>query len=252
MGATTLRECTTALCDIRAALTKANIRALAEYAVNTAEHRYLSYICSRQGSAAYMERLLARGLGILALLKFCPSCAVSVERVLELLPPLKPRRYSAASSPLETPGKVRFILNVDAGLALDPPGHAGAGVGRLGRGRVRHMQRVRIECEASGTTHQADPPAGVLARSILAAKQHPGLPRVLLYKEVNAAGNFHPPADPAVPFIMIGPGTGIAPFLGFLSHRHDQRRGPGRRVRRDLALLWEPEREEGRALPGRA
>ncbi|GIF08380.1 bifunctional nitrate reductase/sulfite reductase flavoprotein subunit alpha [Actinoplanes siamensis] len=92
---------------------------------------------------------------------------------------LRPRLYSISSTPLLDPDRVSLTVSVVRFDSL------------LGRGR-----------KGVCSTHLAD--AG------------PDL-RVPLF--VQKAPHFRPPADPSTPMIMVGPGTGVAPFLGFLQER---------------------------------
>jgi sulfite reductase (NADPH) flavoprotein alpha-component len=102
------------------------------------------------------------------------------EAFVEALEPLQPRLYSISSSHNATPGKLS--LTVDC---------------------VRYVvgKRKRLG----------------LASIFLAERINPGDP-VKVY--VQKAHGFALPEDPATPIIMIGPGTGVAPFRAFL---HDRR-----------------------------
>jgi sulfite reductase (NADPH) flavoprotein alpha-component len=101
------------------------------------------------------------------------------EAFLECLEPLQPRLYSISSSPLTTPGEVH--LTVDA---------------------VRYDIDARRRLGVASTFLVDRLSAGA------------GL-KVYLQK----AHGFGLPDDPAKPIIMVGPGTGIAPFRSFLWDR---------------------------------
>ncbi|QKV96188.1 molybdopterin-dependent oxidoreductase [Streptomyces sp. NA02950] len=92
---------------------------------------------------------------------------------------LRPRLYSISSSPLTDPHLVSLTVSVVRYESLG--------------GRPR--QGV-----CSPFLADAEPAAPVPVR-------------------VQRAPHFRPPADPATPAVMVGPGTGIAPFIGFLEER---------------------------------
>nr|WP_030638378.1 bifunctional nitrate reductase/sulfite reductase flavoprotein subunit alpha [Streptomyces flavovirens] len=99
---------------------------------------------------------------------------------------LRPRLYSISSSPLTDPGLVDLTVSV-----------------------VRYENRHGAVRKGVASTFLADAEAGSPVPVF-----------------VQRAPHFRPPADPATPMVMVGPGTGVAPFVGFL----DERRALGHRA----------------------
>ena len=121
----------------------------------------------------------AATLDVLAALHKFPRVRPDPEAFIEALDPLQPRLYSISSSPRSTPGRVS--LTVDA---------------------VRFDIDKRMRHGACST--------------FLGGRVAPG-DKIKVY--VQKAQHFALPADPSKPIIMIGPGTGIAPFRAFLHER---------------------------------
>ncbi len=129
----------------------------------------------------------AANLDVLAALQKFSGVRPHAEAFVEALEPLQPRLYSISSSPKATPGKVS--LTVDA---------------------VRYVVGKR---KRQG-----------LASTFLADRVDIGAP-VEVY--VQASHGFGLPSDANAPIIMIGPGTGVAPFRAFL-HERAATKSPGR------------------------
>jgi sulfite reductase (NADPH) flavoprotein alpha-component len=147
----------------------------------------LSFITG--GAQREKARALAQGddpdgdaatLDVMAALQKFSGVRPHPEAFVEALEPLQPRLYSISSSHNATPGKLS--LTVDC---------------------VRYVigKRKRLG----------------LASIFLAERINPG-DQLKVY--VQKAHGFALPQDPKTPIIMIGPGTGIAPFRAFL---HDRR-----------------------------
>ncbi len=117
------------------------------------------------------------------LLELCerhPSSGMEFAEFLDLLPALRPRYYSISSAPAVT-DDVALTVGV-----LDEPA-------RSGEGRYR----------GTASTHLAAVPEGGTV--------------FCLVREPSIA--FRPPENPHRPMIMVGAGTGMAPFRGFLQER---------------------------------
>lgn len=134
-----------------------------------------------ESAARYRERVHAPHLSVLDVLDQFPSCALPFEEYLDLLPPLRPRFYSISSSPLASDGQCSITAQL-----LQAPARSGAGA-------------YRGVC--SGYLAQT-PVNGTLFVFV----KHPAIP-------------FRPPESPQTPMIMVGAGTGLAPFRGFIQDR---------------------------------
>lgn len=108
---------------------------------------------------------------------------ISGEELVHALDSLKPRLYSIASSPLVNPQQVDLVVGV-VKYVLD--------------GQQRH-----------GTA------STFLANRMLGYEPVPVF--------VQPCHHFALPKDPGVPVIMVGPGTGIAPFRAFLHERRAEK-----------------------------
>jgi sulfite reductase (NADPH) flavoprotein alpha-component len=148
----------------------------------------------------------AATLDVLAALHKFPSIRPDPEAFIEALDPLQPRVYSISLSLKSDPGRVS--LTVDA---------------------VRYEIDKRTRLGVCST--------------FLGGRVAPG-DKIRVY--VQKAQHFALPEDPSKPIIMIGPGTGIAPFRAFLQER-DAIKAPGRNwlffghQRRDFDFFYEDE-----------
>jgi sulfite reductase (NADPH) flavoprotein alpha-component len=123
--------------------------------------------------------MFIQGHDLVDLIKAYPLAQTDPEQFVRLLRPLAPRLYSIASSQRATPDEVHLTV----GLATFEA-----------RGKLRF---------------------GVVSKQLADAQGDDATLPLYLHRNPN----FRLPANADSPVIMIGPGTGIAPFRGFIAER---------------------------------
>ena len=118
-------------------------------------------------------------LDVLDFLQLFSACEITVDQLINTLNELNPRLYSIASSLRAHPDQVHLTV-----------------------GKVTYEKNDRLR-------------KGV-ASTFLADRVEEGSPVKVF---VQASHGFTVPSDDSSPMIMVGPGTGIAPFLSFLQER---------------------------------
>ena len=165
--------------DLRAPVSKELLLLLADACAAPAEAERLRALTAPENKQRYNEYVLRDGRGLSELLEEYGSCCPPLGALLEFVPKLSPRFYTISSSPASTPSRVHLSVKVL-------------------REQMRGAADERVKEGVCSTQLGA-----LVARESTACVF------------VRPSG-FRLPADPAAPVVMIGPGTGIAPFRAFL------------------------------------
>ncbi len=165
--------------ELQDVATREQIATLAQHAKDEKERQTLEALAG--DDASYASEVFAQRKSVLDLLDEHSSCAPPFEVFLDLMPPLRPRYYSISSSPLMSADACSITVGVLEGPALS------------GHGKFRGVSSNYLAAQPADAT-------------VYGFVRKPTIP-------------FHPPENPHVPMIMVGPGAGVAPFRGFLQER---------------------------------
>ena len=167
--------------------TRSDIEVMARYTSDPEQRSSLEGLVGTddESQTRFRNEVLARGRSLLDLLEDYPACDMPFEVFLDRLPPLRPRYYSISSSPMVSPD----MCSITTGVLRGPA--------RSGIGEFTGVCSSYLESNAPNST-------------VFAFVREPTIA-------------FRPPDDPQLPMIMIGAGTGLAPFRGFLQERAAQR-----------------------------
>lgn len=181
---TTYRTALTSYVEVTALPRTHILKEMSVYTTDPDEKAKLELMCgtTAEGKSLYQSWVVDSSRHVAHILEDLPSCKPPVDHILELLPRLQPRFYSIASSAKLHPSSVHVCGVV---VEYNTP------TGRVNKGVATTWLREKVPD----------------------AEEAPRVPVFVRRSQ------FRLPNRPQTPVIMIGPGTGLAPFRGFIQER---------------------------------
>ena len=173
--------------ELQDVATRTQIKVLAEHTQCPPDKRKLLALSGDDEAsiAQYREEVLEKRKSLIDLLEEFQACEVPFNVYLELLSPIRPRYYSISSSPLQEQGRCSITVGVVEAVA------------KSGHGTFEGLCSTYLAHQKVGN---------------------------IVYGFVHDTKSaFRLPENPATPLLMIGPGTGVAPYRGFLQERAVQK-----------------------------
>jgi len=182
---TTYRAALTYYVDITSTPRTHVLKEIADYASNEEQKQLLKKMSSSsdEGKALYSDWIIKSCRSIVHVLEDLDSAQPPIDHLLELLPRLQARYYSISSSPKLYPDSI-------------------------------HITAVVVEYETKTNRINKGVATSWLQQKQVKDENFPIIPIFVRRSQ------FRLPNKPQVPIIMIGPGTGLAPFRGFIQERH--------------------------------
>lgn len=189
----TVRECLTRYLDLTSAPRRSDLKLLTQYATDKLDRQALLRLSSKEGKQEYKEKIMQGFVGMVDLLKLCPSLQIPLEHFISICHFLLPRYYTIASSSSVHPKSVHLTVAVTQDQRKD---------GTIFQGVC--------------STHLAECKAGGGGSSSSSSNSSSNV-RIIL-----RPSTFRLPQDASRPILMIGPGTGVAPMRALLQERYHQ------------------------------